>query len=306
MREAVLAEAAHAKVNLTLRVLGRRPDGYHDIESLVVFAGLADRVTLAPGLPLRLDLRGANGAALGRAEDNLILVAAEALTAQIRGLALGRFTLTKLLPVAAGLGGGSADAAAALRLLARLNGLAAHDPRIFAAACAAGADVSVCVESTSRFMRGIGEILSPPLDIPAFPAVLVNAGGAMPTRDVFAAFDRDPPPPRRPAIHPPAAGEEQQWHGEFAPSRAVLLSHLAQAANDLEPAAMTLSPVIAQVLDELRAQPECRLARMTGSGASCFALADTSRAAAALARRLRGQHRDWWIRETTLGSQWKS
>jgi 4-diphosphocytidyl-2-C-methyl-D-erythritol kinase len=152
-------------------------------------------------------------------------------------------------------------------------------------------------------MRGIGEILSPPLDLPAFPAVLVNAGGAMPTRDVFTAFDRDPPSPRRPSINPPAAGEEQQWHRDFAPSRAALLSRLAQAANDLEPAAISLSPVIAQVLEELRAQPECRLARMTGSGATCFALTETNRAAAVLARRLRNQHRDWWIRETTLGSK---
>ncbi|MFL4983163.1 MAG: 4-(cytidine 5'-diphospho)-2-C-methyl-D-erythritol kinase, partial [Xanthobacteraceae bacterium] len=134
-----LVEHAPAKINLTLRVLGRRADGYHDIESLVVFARTGDRLTFAPGGALQLELCGPYGAATGALGDNLVLKAARALAASVQGLALGRFVLDKRLPVAAGLGGGSADAAAALRLLARANALAPDDPRLFAVARSAGA-----------------------------------------------------------------------------------------------------------------------------------------------------------------------
>ncbi|HXW23379.1 MAG TPA: 4-(cytidine 5'-diphospho)-2-C-methyl-D-erythritol kinase, partial [Xanthobacteraceae bacterium] len=157
------AESAPAKVNLTLRVLGRRPDGYHELESLVAFARVRDRLALAPGGTLALDVSGPFAAAAGNVADNLVLTAARALAGRIDGLALGRFTLVKELPVAAGLGGGSADAAAALRLLARANGLAPDDARLSAAARATGADVPVCLDPRPRVMRGIGEILSAPL-----------------------------------------------------------------------------------------------------------------------------------------------
>jgi 4-diphosphocytidyl-2-C-methyl-D-erythritol kinase len=161
-----LAEFAPAKVNLTLHVLGRRPDGYHEIESLVTFAGLGDRLTFRPGERLALAVSGPTGAAAGASEDNLVIRAARALATRVDGLRLGGFALDKQLPVAAGLGGGSSDAAAALRLLAQVNGLSLDDERLRAAAQATGADVPVCLDPRARMMRGIGEILSDPMTLP--------------------------------------------------------------------------------------------------------------------------------------------
>ena len=179
---------APAKVNLTLHVIGRRADGYHDIESLVVFADVGDALTFTPGRTLALAVRGPTAPAAGDISDNLVLKAAHALAARIDGIRLGRFVLSKRLPVAAGLGGGSADAAAALRLLARANRIALDDHRLMQAARATGADVPVCVDPRPRLMRGIGDILSEPLVLPRLPVVLVNPGVAVPTKDVFAAL----------------------------------------------------------------------------------------------------------------------
>src|SRR5262252_7808990 len=192
MAPAAGAEKAPAKVNLTLRVIGRRADGYHEIESLVAFADVGDTLTFSPGGALALSVAGPTAAAAGQIADNLVLKAARALAERVERLKLGGFALSKRLPVAAGLGGGSADAAAALRLLARANGLAPDDPRLFAAARESGADVPVCLEARARVMRGIGDVLSPPLDFPGLPALLVNPGVAVPTRDVFAALGLAP------------------------------------------------------------------------------------------------------------------
>lgn len=287
---AVLVETAPAKVNLTLRVVGRRSDGYHVLESLVAFAGVDDRLTLVPGGPASLTVRGPNAAAAGAVADNLVLRAARALEAEIEGLRLGRFTLTKRLPAAAGIGGGSSDAAAALRLLARANRIKLADPRIHRAAAAVGADVPVCVDPRSRVMRGIGEILSKPLAVPRFAAVLVNPGVAVPTRDVFAVLHRSERKPQ------PAA----QPHGVPRDPEA-FLAYLGRRANDLEPAAIEIAPAIAKVLASLRESPGCRLARMSGSGATCFGLYVTERAARAAARTLSMQHRRWWVCATHLG-----
>ena len=178
-----LVERAPAKVNLTLEVLGRRADGYHDIESLVVFAGFGDSLTFAADGPLDLQVEGSFAASAGEVGDNLVLKAARLLAARIDGLTLGRFILSKRLPVAAGLGGGSADAAAALRLLARVNGIALDDGRLRDAARATGADVPVCLDPRPRVMRGIGDILSNPIDLPEIPVLLVNPGVRVPTKD---------------------------------------------------------------------------------------------------------------------------
>src|SRR5262249_2141026 len=151
-----LAEFAPAKVNLTLRVLGRRTDGYHALESLVAFSDLSDRLTLTPGGPLKLTVTGPFAKAAGSRTDNLVHKAAAALPREIKGLKLGRFALRKDLPVAAGIGGGSSDAAAALRLLARLNGLKLDDPRLVKVAAGLGADVPVCLDPRPRLMRGAG------------------------------------------------------------------------------------------------------------------------------------------------------
>ena len=285
-----MAEFAPAKVNLTLRVLGRRADGYHEIESLVVFADVGDRLTLAAGGPLELTVQGPTAAAAGESDDNLVLKAAHALAARVPDVRLGRFELDKQLPVAAGLGGGSSDAAAALRLLARANALALDDERLYAAAAATGADVPVCLDPRPRMMRGIGEILSAPIVLPKLPAVLVNPGVAVPTRDVFAAL-------AAPALSQSVKPENFVPPGARAES---LLSALEGRRNDLEAPAIALQPVIADVLAALRAFPACRLARMSGSGATCLGLFATLEAAQDAASHLKNAHSGWWARATTL------
>jgi 4-diphosphocytidyl-2-C-methyl-D-erythritol kinase len=290
-RPSALVEFAPAKVNLTLAVLGRRRDGYHSLDSLVAFARFGDRVTLRPGPVLALAVRGANAAQAGVPDDNLVLKAARALAEEVRGLKLGRFTLFKRLPAAAGLGGGSSDAGAALRLLARANRIALDDARLYRVARRIGADVPVCVNPRPRRMRGIGEILSAPLALPPLAAVLVNPGVAVPTGEVFAGLGLKPGAMRggRGRMPAPPAGFD------------ALIGFLADRGNDLEPAAIRLQPAIARALAALRAQPGCRLARMSGSGATCFALFATARAAAAAARGLRAAHPRWWVKATVLG-----
>jgi 4-diphosphocytidyl-2-C-methyl-D-erythritol kinase len=280
------AETAPAKVNLTLRVLGRRADGYHDIESLVVFAGVGDELTFAPGAELALTVAGPTADAAGDISENLVLKAARALVAGVEGLKVGSFALSKRLPVAAGLGGGSSDAAAALRLLAAANGIAPGDPRLMQAARATGADVPVCLDPRPRLMRGIGDVLSEPLDVPKLPAVLVNPGVAVPTRDVFAALNLTPG--TQPADAAP-------------PKTMALLAEIAEGRNDLEEPAIELQPVIANVLAVLRRLEGCRLSRMSGSGATCFGLFDSTHAAEAAARALHVGYPDWWVRATVLG-----
>ncbi len=289
------AERAPAKINLTLRVVGRRADGYHDLVSLVVFAGIGDALTLAPARMLALAVGGPTAAAAGSLNDNLVLKAARALAEQVEGLKIGRFSLAKRLPVAAGLGGGSADAAAALRLLARANRIARDDPRLMQAARATGADVPVCLDPRPRVMRGIGDILSGPLTLPKLPAVLVNPRVAVPTKDVFAAL-------RSRIAARTDSGIDIEAHIERTRMRAgALIDLLADGCNDLEAPAIVIAPVIDRVLTELRALAGCRLARMSGSGATCFGLFGSAPAATAAARVLRAKHPDWWVRATKLG-----
>jgi 4-diphosphocytidyl-2-C-methyl-D-erythritol kinase len=290
-----LVDSAPAKVNLTLRVLGRRADGYHDIESLVVFADLGDRLMLTPGDDLALRVVGSSAAQSGAEADNLVLKATRALAARFPGLRAGAFCLEKNLPVAAGLGGGSADAAAALRLLARVNRLAPDDPRISEAARATGADVPVCLDPRSRLMRGIGDILSAPLPLPRLPAVLVNPGVAVATKLVFAGW--------RPSANPPRvlAGAADFAGSATRITEHQLLEWLARDGNDLEAPAIALAPAIADVLASLREVAGCRLARMSGSGATCFALFSSAADAAAAASDLRARFPGWWINETVLG-----
>ncbi|MBI3704247.1 MAG: 4-(cytidine 5'-diphospho)-2-C-methyl-D-erythritol kinase [Rhizobiales bacterium] len=282
----ILDEQAPAKINLTLRVLGRRTDGYHELESLVAFADVADNLTLEPDETPTLDVSGPFAAASGKTGDNLVLKAFDALQQRVEGLKAGRFTLLKSLPVAAGIGGGSADAAAALRLLARLNDIAFDDARLAAAALATGADVPVCLESRARFMRGIGERLSPPLTLPPLPAVLVNPGVPLSTHDVFAKF----------TLAPAVA----QARDDVPADSDGLIDYLARQGNDLTPAAIACVPTIANVLDTLRALPGVKLARMSGSGPSCFALFGSHGEAVAAAQRLKTAQRDWWIAPTNL------
>jgi 4-diphosphocytidyl-2-C-methyl-D-erythritol kinase len=285
-----LTEFAPAKVNLTLHVLGRRSDGYHEIESLVAFADIGDRLTLVPGGVLELEAGGPSAAAAGEGEANLVLKAARGLAERVDALRTGRFVLDKQLPVAAGLGGGSSDAAATLRLLARANDLSLDDPRLHAAARATGADVPVCLDPKARMMRGIGEILSRPIELPELPAVLINPGVAVPTREVFTAL-------AAPALTSPAQAEDFIAINADAAS---LVSVLAARRNDLEIPAIKLQAIVADVLETLQASPGCLLARMSGSGATCFALFGSGAAAQEVARQMQARHPGWWIRATTL------
>ena len=288
MASTARAEKAPAKVNLTLRVLGRRADGYHELESLVAFAGVGDALTFAPGDALTLTVSGPTAPAAGDSADNLVLKAARALAERIAGLTLGRFALSKRLPVAAGLGGGSADAAAALRLLAKANGIALDDPRLMQAAQATGADVPVCLDPRPRLMRGVGDVLSAPVDLPRLFAVLINPGVAVSTREVFAALNLPP-------AAPPAQARPR-------PAPSALLAEIASGRNDLEQPAIELKPGIADVLSVLNKLPGCRLARMSGSGATCFGLFETNAAATAAARTVRVGYPQWWVRATVLGA----
>ena len=288
---ASLVEDAPAKVNLTLRVFGRRADGYHEIESLVAFASVGDRLRFAPGGALTLNVGGPGAGEAGATADNLVLKAARALADRVPTVGVGTFDLEKRLPVAAGLGGGSADAAAALRLLARTNKLAPDDPLLYAAARATGADVPVCLDPRTRLMRGIGEILSSPFKLPPLQGVLVNPGVALSTKAVFARWK----PPAAPVV--PADLTVLTAMSK----RDQLVRFLLSQANDLESAAIALAPVVADVLLALSSQPRCELARMSGSGATCFAVFASAVDAIKAAEAIHAEYPNWWVRATALG-----
>ena len=277
---AKLEDGAPAKVNLTLHVTGRRADGYHLLDSLVVFAGVGDRLRLRPAEGLSLALEGpfANGVPAGC--DNLVLRAARALGPGV-GAAL---VLDKRLPPASGLGGGSGDAAAAMRLLARHRGLPAPEPM---AGLELGADVPVCLAGRPARMSGIGERLGPCPALPPAWLVLVNPGVETPTGAVFAALERRDGPPM-PEVLP-------DWA-----DTAALAAWLAGMRNDLEPPARALFPVIGSVLEALKGQAGCLLARMSGSGATCFGLFGSAAAAAEAARRLGAAQPGWWVADAPI------
>lgn len=287
----VLSGRAPAKVNLTLRILGRRADGYHVLESLVAFTALADELTLAPDRPLALSVVGPTAGQAGPLGDNLVLKAAHAAAERIGGLHLGSFALTKRLPAGGGLGGGSSDAATALRLLAQANALSLDDPRLAAAALATGADVPVCLVARPRIMRGVGEVLGPPLALPRFPAVLAGPGFPLATKDVFAAL----------GLKPGERTGAVALNDAVPTERETLLSFLSDHPNDLEAPALRLAPAIGDLLAALRGEPGCRLARMSGSGTTCFGLFDTQDHADTAANRLSAAHPAWWVQATTIG-----
>ena len=282
---------APAKVNLTLHVLGRRADGWHELDSVVAFAGCCDQLAFEPAETLSLTIDGPTAAAAGQTDDNLVLRAARALAERVPGLRLGRFHLLKVLPVAAGLGGGSSDAAAALRALAAANGLAPDDERLFAAAEAVGADVPVCLIPSARPMAGRGERLGPALRLPPLPALLVNAGVAVATPAVFAALGLE----RGASLDAPPAPRL-----EAGSDAARALQALGAGRNDLQASATRLAPAIGATLDALARLDGARLVRMSGSGGACFALFDDRHAAARAARALCAAHPGWWMRATYL------
>lgn len=281
-----VAVAAPAKINLYLHVVGRRSDGYHLLDSLVAFAGIGDTIEAEPGATLGLSIDGPFAHDLGSGEDNLVLRAAHALAAASGRPATARLRLTKRLPVASGIGGGSADAAATLIALARLWRLDLDRDALAAIGLALGADVPVCVFGRSAFFAGIGEIVTPAPALPPAWLVLANPGIALPTPQVFKAR---------------SGGFSGPGRFEAAPADAAALAFVLKArGNDLTAAAVHLAPEIGAVLAELEALPGALLARMSGSGATCFALFADEREAQAAASAMRAGRSGWWVAAAPL------
>lgn len=289
---------AAAKVNLTLEILGRRSDGYHALRSLVAFAlDAGDRLTLEPSTQLELETTGPEATAIEGG--NLVLTVAEAIQRAEPATRLGIFRLEKHLPVAAGLGGGSADAAAAIRAIARLNGISDPEAAYGALVAGIGADIPVCIGGDGRraaFMTGIGELVWRPQTGSLLPrgglaAVLVNPRVAVPTGQVFAALGAPAMSPESNDVAKPPA--------PFANSSACF-AYLKASRNDLEAPAIAIAPAIADVLARLQALSGCRLARMSGSGATCFGLFEGVGAARLAADELREAEPGWWVAASRL------
>ena len=233
---------------------------------------------------------GPSPASSGPVADNLVLKALAAARERIAGLKAGRFLLEKNIPVAAGLGGGSADAAAALRLVARANGLGLRRSSSHVGGAAqTGADVPVCLDPRARIMRGVGELLSEPIDLPALPAVLVNPRVPLATRDVFGKF---------------AGARSGSDLADVPREFDALIEFLKQHDNDLTPAASACAPVVGEMLEALHALPGVRLARMSGSGPTCFALFGSQARELQQRRKSSGTTgKDWWIQSATIGQR---
>src|ERR1700731_1377265 len=290
-----LTEDARAKVNLTLRVVGRRVDGFHDLESMVAFAYCADRLSLTPGSKLSLRTTGPLAQDCGETADNLVFKAAQLLGARVPDLKLGDFPLDKELPVAAGIGGGSADAAAALRLLAQANGLAIDDARLIEVAKLTGADVPVCLASRACVMTGVGETLMP-LALPKMPCVMVNPRIPVATKDVFKALGLRS---GELLVGVTDVIEATAWPEQGA-SIEDWVEILAASSNDLEAPATRLQPVIGEALSALSATNGAWLARMSGSGATCFAIFENTPEAQRAAQKIQQDHPQWWVHAGVL------
>ncbi len=282
---ALAEETAWAKINLTLQITGRRADGYHELMSLVVFAALGDVLRFSESDALGLTIDGPFAAGLSSDRDNLVLKAVEAFSTLTATSPTPAIRLTKNLPVAAGIGGGSADAAAVLRGLCTLQGLSPGEGGLQGLALGLGADVPVCLASRPAIMSGIGERLQPLAGFPAGALVLVNPGLPLSTAAVFKA--RDAAFSKAEAAPPPA-----DFDG--------LLDWLRARPNDLEQAACSLVPAVRDVLAFLAATAGCRLARMSGSGATCFALYRSLAEAEKAAAQLQAAHERWWVRSAAL------
>jgi 4-diphosphocytidyl-2-C-methyl-D-erythritol kinase len=274
---------ASAKLNLYLHVTGRRADGFHLLDSLVAFSDIGDRLSVAPASRLTLEIIGpfARELAQENVQKNLVWRAAEALAARLGRTPDVALTLEKNLPVASGIGGGSSDAAAALKALAAHWQASLDEAALCAIAATLGADVPVCIVARASFFGGIGDEIVPAPQLPPVPLLLVNPGIALPTASVFRA--------RQGAFSAPA-------RFVTAPASVAALAALLQERhNDLSDAAIGIVPAIGDVLTRLAAQQGALLARMSGSGATCFALFETTAAAEAAAASLKMEQPRWWV-----------
>jgi 4-diphosphocytidyl-2-C-methyl-D-erythritol kinase len=277
---------ARAKVNLYLHITGRRVDGYHLLDSLIVFAETGDEIAVAPAERLSLTIDGLFSAGLGAGPDNLVLRAAHALRAQAGARAGAAIRLTKNLPVASGIGGGSADAAATLDALCGLWNVAPGRSALLKLAMSLGADVPVCLDGLPSFVGGVGDELAPARGLPPAWLLLANPGIATPTPAVFKA--------RRGAFSAPARWSEPPRNfAEFA-------ARLRACGNDLTEAAISVTPAIREVLVALAGLPGCALARLSGSGATCFGLFADEAAASAAEAALRSAQPAWWVKAAAM------
>jgi 4-diphosphocytidyl-2-C-methyl-D-erythritol kinase len=289
----LIQEMAPAKVNLFLHVGPRRDDGFHPLQSLAVFTGgqgAADGLALAPGDTIGLQLDGPFAAGLTTEGDNLVLRAARALQAHGADGQGAVITLTKKLPVASGIGGGSADAAAALRGLRALWNLPLDDTALAKIAASLGSDVPVCLAAVPAFMEGRGEIVTPVSGMPRLSMLLVNPGVPVPTRDIFAALK---------ARH----GTQMNLSGVAFSDTADLLRFMEATGNDLEAPARARQPVIGEVLDAIAARPGALLARMSGSGATCFGIFADDDCCARAAGALQAARPGWWVCASFVAAQ---
>ncbi len=275
-----IEEIARAKINLFLHAGDRRADGFHDLQSLAVFADIGDALSFEDASALSLSIDGPYSDALAHEPDNLVLRAADALSAEAGRAPLAQIRLTKNLPVASGLGGGSADAAAALRGLSELWNLRPATETLHAIAATLGSDVPVCIASSSAWMEGRGERTAS-LAVPLLHMVLVNPGVAVATRKVFARLEK-------------RSGTSRPQPQGFS-DLAVLLEFLGRTANDLEAPAIAMAPAINDALISLAAGGAL-LARMSGSGATCFGLFESASAAKMAAESIANTHEEWWVR----------
>ena len=275
---------APAKINLYLHVLGRRSDGYHDLDSLIVFVDISDEIEVSPSNRLGLKLEGPFAHDLETTDwgRNLVIQAARALAETSEMNMSVALTLRKNLPVAAGLGGGSSDAAATLKALCRMWELVISDGELHAIARDLGADVPACLDQSSVFVGGVGEDLSPAPELPEAWLVLVNPGLPLMTAEVFRQFD----PPGSDVARFEAAPRDVY----------AMATTLAARSNDLEAVAIGMVPQIARVIDALEENENCLLARMSGSGATCFGIFAEESAAKSAAVRISGDNSSWWVR----------
>jgi 4-diphosphocytidyl-2-C-methyl-D-erythritol kinase len=284
----LLRAKARAKINLFLHVTGRRANGYHELDSLVVFADIADELTVSAHDALHLNVTGRFAQAAGPDADNLVVRAAYALQ-QAAGITVGAaLDLTKNIPAGAGLGGGSADAAAALQLLNVFWQLHFSDTALAEIGLSLGADIPVCLAGKPMRMTGIGEVLKPVPGLAPLHVVLTHPGTGLSTPAVFKTLAG-----RWSGSGPDFGAEMANQHG--------LLALLAATKNDLEAPAIDLAPEIGVILSGLRSQPDCLLARMSGSGSACFGLFPNGDAAATAANRLTIAHPGWWVANGQIG-----
>jgi 4-diphosphocytidyl-2-C-methyl-D-erythritol kinase len=280
---------APAKINLFLHVGEAAADGFHPICSLVAFADAGDELWIDEAADSGVVIDGPFSSGLSAGPDNLAVRARDLLLRPRSAKPFG-LRLTKALPLASGIGGGSADAAAVMRLTAIRLGLDLDSGEMRATASSLGSDVAVCLRSRAALMTGRGETLLEPPQFPSLNAVLVNPGVASPTAEAYRAFDAGPP----------SLGADCPWPQTPLASVREVAQHLAGCRNDLEAPVARRLPAVAATLDSLRAQPETLIARMSGSGATCFALVEDEVSAVRLALRLTETAPDWWVRAVTL------